>query len=154
MTDTQTTETMQTLAQRYYDMLEVKRRDADGNDSFIARKDDLSETDSEELSSLCWAAHSDGDYLPDDYRYDWLHSFLGEIADTDEPEDIVPEPDIYTYDLTKWLNSNNNRISYLDSAIQEFDSDDGSKALALAQYLEMSETLGATLAWLQDKLEN
>ena len=49
--------------------------------------------------------------------------------------------DIYTSDLTGWLHENINNVYFLTQAIEEFDTKDGFKALALAQYLAIDEVM-------------
>jgi len=48
-------------------------------------------------------------------------------------KDIELEPDVYTSDLTLWLNEDENNVNYLTDAIREFGIDDGFQALSQAQ---------------------
>lgn len=51
----------------------------------------------------------------------------------DECKDIELEPDVYTSDLTAWLNEDENNVNYLTDAIKEFGITDGFQAISQAQ---------------------
>jgi len=91
-----------------------------------------------------------------DYTYKWLESFLTNVIellegrdfeDFDELEEAIneemtewadTETDIYTSDLTEWLNNRNDNVYYLSEAIEE-GAEDGFKALSMAQYKAIEE---------------
>ena len=108
---------------------------------------------------LAYAAHDSGTYFPDDYRYRFLECALDAIIDTDGDEetarDQMAEPDVYTSGLTRWLDSDNQRVGYLTQALQEFGSDmDGYRLLSLAQYLERGEVLDQVWTFLESMAED
>jgi hypothetical protein len=85
----------------------------------------------------------------EDYSYQWLSDFFNEaydIINEDEKLDYIDidsiyddilsnlEADLYTYDLTKWLNSHASNVYYLTEVLEEYgDIKDGFKLLSLAQ---------------------
>jgi hypothetical protein len=76
------------------------------------------------VRELMWAAHRDGDVLPDDWRYIFTHDGLGLIACADEGtprEDISEkiEPDPSTLALTRWLDSRLIRLAFCDDVLDE-----------------------------------
>lgn len=87
----------------------------------------------------------------DDYHYSWLSNYMDQFADIlerypnmlmDEIQDEIRdsiEADVYTSDLTEWLNSKNSRVYYLTQALEELDVKDGFQLLAYAQSREMEE---------------
>jgi len=112
------------------------------------RKDDAPEW----VADLCMVAH--GDYLPDDYRYEFIVKVLDAIAEADDPEDAICdlESDPYTANLTRWLASNINRVEYLTDAMAESPFDNGFNLLAYAQQLEIDEVFGLVLQFLQNQV--
>jgi len=97
----------------------------------------------------------------DDYTYEWLNSFLYNVVglidytDSDtleelynEIEDIISEwadseTDIYTYDLTKWLNDRNYNVELLQEAIKE--NPDANNHIQIAQYRAIEEVFNSAL---------
>jgi len=92
-----------------------------------------------------------------DYSYKWLNSFLDNVVELldyedfetfDELQDKIndkvygwcdSEVDIYTHNLTKWLNDNINNVYYLTESLEEFGEGDGFKLLSMAQYKAIEE---------------
>jgi len=90
------------------------------------------------------------------YTYEWLKSFLTNVIELLEDRDFEnfneleeainekmtewadTETDIYTSDLTEWLNESENNVYYLGEAIEE-GAEDGFKALSMAQYKAIEE---------------
>lgn len=116
------------------------------------------------MVQLCHHAH--GEYLPDDWRYEFIVDAvsalddLGEDGDPDEALDTI-EPEVYTAKLTAWLASNVNRLGFMGEAIEEFGvreerGDTFGKAFALlqqAQYMEQREVFGLVLDFLRNEVE-
>jgi hypothetical protein len=150
--------TLGKLAGEAYGCFEARKR-LDG-ESYVALRDDAPEW----LSGLVRAAH--GDMLPDDWRYDAIHSALGFLHDTDpdsedEAWDLSGEfadsnVDVYTGPRLAWLASNLQRAGYCDSAAAEFGADDDAsitEQVGLGQYAESSEVFGEVLRGLVERLE-
>ena len=109
------------------------------------------------------------------YSYKWLNSFLDNVVyllgyeDFDTFEELQneindkiyewcdSEVDVYTCNLTKWLNDNNDNVYYLTEALEEFDEKDGVKVLTLAQYKAIEEHFNnlanILIEHLKDKFE-
>lgn len=100
-----------------------------------------------------------GDRLPDDWIYNKYHGVLDAFAgytieDADGLDDNRAEivdglVDVYTSDLTAWLNSHNANVYYLTEAQEEYGAiEDGFKLLMLAQYKAIDEIAGEVIAYL------
>jgi len=110
------------------------------------------------MTDMIRACH--GDMFPDDFRYKTIYDLLGVTGDlesimSEDLEDISHElvdgqVDVYTSDLTKWLNSRDDRVYYLTEAIEEYDLKDGFKALMTAQYMEIEEIFNLLTQWILD----
>ena len=87
------------------------------------------------------------EFLPDDYRFDTIHSILSNMLQYDDLEENSHEiidglVSIYNYDLTSWLSSNNLRHHYCDEAVcNSFVVENSSiiERLQAGQYQEISE---------------
>lgn len=75
---------------------------------------------------------------------DEARSLIGEMADNDT--------DVYTGDLTEWLNASNYNVYYLGEAITEYQPEDGFKALALAQMKAREEIYNKVLDFIEAQL--
>ena len=139
-----------TLAQ-----FEVVKR---GDNSIVVLKQDAPEA----LRDSVHSAH--GDRLPDDWIYDKYQSILSTLAgytitDADGLEDNRAEivdglVDVYTSDLTAWLNSHNANVYYMTEAQEEYGAQtDGFKLLMSAQYMAIDEIAGEVISYLQAQLE-
>lgn len=61
------------------------------------------------------------------------------------------EADVYTGDLTAWLNQSNYHVYYLTEALEEYDLKDGFAALAMAQQRAKQEVFTIVLDYLLNK---
>lgn len=139
--------TVRELASKYLRYFVQKKRD---KESFWTIK----ETAPEELMDLVRTAH--GDFLPDDWRYEFIRDSLIAISEADDLEDIVAEPDVYTSELLDWLSSDIRRPGYVDTATSEFGTPepfDTTKAIALGQMYEKEEVLHLVLSELEELAE-
>jgi len=138
---------VQKLAKFYETFFYRKTRD-DGEEFWLV-KDDRPE----ELKELIHEAH--GDMMPDDHRYEFILESLTALANYEDPDDAIEgiESDVYTSDLTSWLNSRNDRTYYLTEAIEEYGVKDGFDALSLAQYQEKSEVFWSVKNSLENTVE-
>jgi len=136
--------TIQELAQMYSAMFVRKTRD--NGPSFYCASDDTNEN----LMNIIHAAHNE--MLPDDYRFEFTKNALDALSENEDIDDArqsATEPDVYTSDLTKWLNSRNDRVYYLTQALEEFGCKDGFQALSTAQSIEKEEVFGAVVSALE-----
>lgn len=109
------------------------------------------------------------DTTADDYTYSWIRQAFGAIEeellnlreddeidslnDLELTEAIDGIVDVYTHNITTWLGSNVNRVYYLTGAIEQ-GTTDGYNALALAQYLEISEMFDKVVSFLNEEILN
>ena len=121
------------VAESIYSNLELKTRN-DGTE-FYSLKDDISWQ-----RDIIYKAHLDR--LPDDTIYSKINDFCELLADLDDDatEDDAMEviynnsdADIYTSNLTSWLNEDNNNVYYLTEVLEEMQITDGFQALSMAQ---------------------
>ena len=126
-------------AEHYHNQFTTTMR---GKENIVVFKNE-----SPELQESMYRAHNDR--LPADWIFNKYHEILGAITDynidtlgelEDKRSEIIDNlVDIYTSDLTAWLDSNNNNVYYLSEAMEEGSADDGFSLLALAQYKAIDE---------------
>jgi hypothetical protein len=106
------------------------------------------------IQELCHAAH--GNMMPDDWRYEMIVEALDAYAEYDDPDEAECsiEADIYTYELTGWLHSRNDRYSYVDDAATEYgERGDLLEQLSLGQIAEKREVYASVRRSLEARLE-
>ena len=103
-----------------------------------------------------------GDKLPDDTVYDFVHRIVSHLegyGDEDISADELREalyelePDVYTSNLTEWLNARADHVFYLTEALEEYDIKEGSQLLMAAQSLQIQEIGNELLGLLEDMAE-
>lgn len=131
-----------TIATEILENLEQKKRDNDGSYFYCPKKDISWQR------GIIFNAHLDR--MPNDDIYNRIYDILESIQDIETEEEAQErlyeiEPDIYTNDLTAWLNDNINNVYYLTEALEEgLDIKDGFKLLMYAQSKYIQE-IGQTL---------
>lgn len=153
-----TATTISDLAREAYAALETRQRD-DG-ETFTTTRDDAPAW----VSDLVYAAH--GDFLPEDWRYDCIHSALSHIADAgaddaDDLDDAAHEfadghVDVYTAGRLQWLASNLNRPAYVDDAVEQMGASDldTTERIGLGQYVESLEVFESVRQSLADRMDD
>lgn len=138
-------------AQKLSECFKYKKFD-DGAERVIIESDD--KTLQEECINLTFKVSQETN-LSTDSAYRFTSESLNRIAESGAKsmEDLTDlaynlEPDIYTYDLTAWLNENVNHIHYLDEAVSG-GVDSGWQALALAQQFAKEEVQSLVLDLIQ-----
>lgn len=141
MTDTKN---IGTIATEILENLEQKKRDPNNDNTyFYCLKKTI-----EWQQDIIRNAHNDR--LPNDDIYNRIHDILECIQDIETEEQAQErlyeiEPDIYTNDLTAWLNDNINNVYYLTEALEEgMEIKDGFNLLMYAQSKYIQE-IGNTL---------
>lgn len=148
--------TFSELAGEAYGMFE--RRTREDGDAYYTLRDGAPEW----LHDLVHEAH--GDMLPDDWRYDAIHSALGAIHDSgaDTPDDCDDlehefadgEVDAYNGARVAWLGSHLQRGGYCDEAQEELGASGGVYDLIGAgQYMEAREVFASVLDSLRERFE-
>ena len=102
--------------------------------------------------NVIFPAHDDK--MPDDTTYRFIEMAVDAIADCENEDEIEErifeiEPDIYTSDLTAWLNERNDHVYYLTEALEEMDIKDGFALLSAAQAIQIREVAFSVLGSLQ-----
>lgn len=100
------------------------------------------------------------DRMPNDDMYERIYDILSAIEDVETEEEAQDrlyemEADIYTYDLTKWLNNNVSNMYYLTEALEEgLDIKDGFQLLMYAQKKYIEEIGGTLISGILEHIEN
>lgn len=106
------------------------------------------------VRKLAFAAHDEGETLPEDFRYLFIVEALEAIAENPEEPERVLEPDVYISELLNWLNAYPSyRINIVDAAVSEFGWDGLFEALQAGQLREKEEVLGLVRAFLERQIE-
>jgi hypothetical protein len=110
------------------------------------------------MQDVVFAGHIDT--MPNDEYYRAISNIVSDIVDLDEDitelDDIREyisdntEADIYTSDLTGWLNSRNSHVEYLTEAMNEYGATDGFQALGAAQIIWKREIAEAVIQALDE----
>lgn len=106
------------------------------------------------VRKLAFAAHDEGEILPDDARYLFVVESLEALAENpDEPESLL-EPEAYTSQLLTWLEASPSyRMGLVDTAVSEFGWNGLFEALQAGQRMEKEEVLGLVRQFLEKKIE-
>lgn len=75
---------------------------------------------------------------------------LSECETEEEAEGRILElgPDVYTHDLTAWINRSVKNVEYITEALKEYNPEDGFKLLSSAQSLAKRQAARAVLTCL------
>ncbi len=128
--------------EKYLACFEQKTRT--NGDKFYCLKADAPK----ELHDSVMEAH--GDRMPSDWIYSTYEAILStlsgytidSIGDVEENRSEIVDGlvDVYTSELTAWLNLDNRNVYYLTEAQEEYGKqEDGGKLLAMAQYKAIDE---------------
>ena len=137
---------------KYLERNNVKRtkEEKEKDENIIVFADNASET----LKNAIYEVHKEG--MLSDFIFEKFSSLLERIAeraDDDTTEDDLieweneicdRETDVYTSDLTEWLNERNDNVYYLNDAL-EAGVTDGFQLLRLAQYTAISSVYNAVV---------
>jgi hypothetical protein len=105
------------------------------------------------------AVHDDGEWLPDDYKYEYIVDALDLLSEGVDPDDPQLEADVYTSDLLKWFSSSGRRLDLVDEAMQEafgweIDEKRGIEGMISAgQWYEKDQVFRRVVDSLQKRLE-
>jgi len=142
--------TIQQAAQQMYDKFIQDKRN-DGTKFWKLALDRP-----EWMKEVVFAAHDEGGVMPNDTTYEFIKeaacvlSEMDEDTDEDAARDAIYEqiePDVYTSQLTGWLDARNDHVYYLTEVLEEFGGDikDGFQLLGLAQQKHKHEVAFAVL---------
>ncbi|MFH2062483.1 MAG: hypothetical protein ABIJ43_05860 [Candidatus Beckwithbacteria bacterium] len=137
------------LIEEYLGFFEYKQR---GEDTITIFKGEPPQA----LRDSIMNAH--GERLPSDWIFDKYHSILDAFGQYDDDADIDEVRgeivdglvDVYTSDLTAWLNESNYNVYYITEAQQEYGAqEDGFKLLQMAQYKAIDDIFGEVASLLE-----
>lgn len=149
-----TTKNIIKKAQYLYEGMDwQKRKEGQDNETTIAVIVDREGKRYQELLDLTFKV-SEKASLSMDAVYSFTLEALKHIADStatsmDDLEYPELEADVYTSDLTEWLNERNEHVYYLTEALRDFDCKDGFEALTYAQLKAKEEVFSIVLEHLQ-----
>jgi hypothetical protein len=148
---TTTQQTVQTLAEQVYSAFIKDKRTNDNE--FLKLKDGSPQW----MTDLCHACHRTGQgvwdvMLPDDWRYAFIHEVAGIMSEANADDLDCPnlEPDIYTHELTSWLNSRADKFGYCEGLV---DGKDALQTIGMGQMREKEEVYYQALAFLREMVE-
>src|SRR3990167_3762244 len=100
--------------------------------------------------------HAHGDMMPDDWRYEFIVAALDALAETDDPDEIQLQADVYNARLIAWLGSPSHPAGYCDDAVKEFGGEPGTliDQIMPGQYAEKQEVLGLVRAFIEQRAED
>lgn len=138
------------IAENTLAFFEIKKR---GEDVIVILKDNAPEA----LKNSVHKAH--GSRMPSDWVFNKYHSVLDALTQYDfenaeELEDKRAEivdglVDVYTSELTKWLNESPQNVYYITEAQEEYGAqEDGFKILQMAQYRAIDEIAAEVIEYL------
>ena len=120
------------------------KRDGDSEEKTITV---FADDASEKLKDGVYKAH--GELMPSDWIFEKYREILDDLTnyDINNIDDVEENRgeivdglvDVYTSDLTAWLNSNNYWVEYLGEAVSELGASDGFAILSGAQYKAIDE---------------
>ena len=135
----------------------LETRTRNSGEKFVCLKDNSPDW----MTDVMHKAH--GDRMPDDDVYSRIYDIVNhmstgydDIKTIDDAKEALMEiePDIYTSELTAWLNSRNDNVYYLTEALEESGTKDGFQLLSYAQHLyiiEIGENLLSAISELADE---
>lgn len=104
------------------------------------------------VKDLAFDAHDD--MAPDDWKFAFIVEALDALAETEDPDDINLEADVYTHDLLRWLASNLNRPAICDEASAEYGTpgQDIVTVIQQGQAYEKSQVLASVRSALEAQI--
>jgi hypothetical protein len=155
---TEQTQTLDSLASEGYRWFEQATR-PNGGESYTRLKDGHPDW----LKELVYAAHGNGEFLPDDWRYEVIQDALERLSDA-EGEDLddlahefADDVDVYTGELNAWLSSDLRRQGYCDAAAEDgLVAADASlvQRIMAGQYTERLEVFAAVREALEEEVQS
>ena len=138
--------TIQEVASEMQKNIQYKKR-VDGTEYYCS-----AEGCPEWVMDIIQAVH--GEHMPDDTIWEYISDALeiikqAESEDTAQDDFYEIEADVYTSDLTAWLNKSNHHVYYLTEGLEESEYKDGFQLLATAQHLQRREVAENTLQEIQ-----
>jgi hypothetical protein len=114
------------------------------------------------MTDALYAAHDNGEFLPNDWIYDTAHTIASNMADADPDswDDQVGEwadgcADVYNADRTAWLASHLRFASYVDEAVSDLGhSEQGVFGdIGMGQYQLASQIAHSLIQAVRDEAE-
>lgn len=107
------------------------------------------------IYDMIYAIHDNGDWLPDDYKYEFIVDSLDSLAEGADPEDPQLEADVYTSDLLKWFTSHGKRPGLVDEAVEQMGhSPQGIlEDIGLGQWYEKDQVFNQIVQALRKRIE-
>ena len=153
--------TFSDYAEFMYYAMEKKTRN-DGTEFYCVKDEFRNFKDEKEkfkwIQDVCWTGHFNGNYLPSDSCYRFIHDALADISECETVEEAEErghdvEADVYNSDLLKWASENLYNAEYVDKAVTEYGYDGFYKALQYGQVMFKREIYFAVLNELVEVAE-
>lgn len=107
------------------------------------------------IEEMSRAVHDDSQWLPDDYKYEYMVQALDSLEEGNDPEEPYIEADVYNSDLLDWLASHSYRAEFVNEAVKDMGhSENGIIGdIGTGQYAEKREVWDRVLQALRDRLQ-
>lgn len=107
------------------------------------------------LKAMMRKVHEDGNFFPDDYKYEFASQALDHLAEGMDPDEPQLEADPYRHDLLKWFASHLERAGIVDEAVENWGhSDQGVIGdIMTGQVWEKEQAFRAVVDALRERLE-
>src|SRR5690606_15952949 len=106
------------------------------------------------VRKLAFAAHDEGEILPEDFRHLFIVEALETLVEDPEAQSIMWEPETYTSELIKWLDAYPSyRMGLVDEAVSKLGWSGLFNALQAGYLLEKEEVLALVRAFLENTIE-
>ena len=98
------------------------------------------------------------DMMPNDYKYQYVVDTLDALSEGQDPDDGLSdiEADVYNYDLLRWLQSQGERVGFVDEVVSELGHhpDMGMMGdIMMGQVQEKQQVWQSVVSSLRERLE-
>lgn len=107
------------------------------------------------IEEMTKAVHDDSQWLPDDYKYEYIVNTLDSLSEGNDPDEPYIEADPYNSQLLDWLASHGERAGLVDEAVEQMGhSEHGIIGdIGSGQYYEKQQVWDRVLQALRDRLQ-
>ena len=150
--------TLQEVAE-YAKTLFVHHEKTEESNAFYSFKSEVIGAHDPVEEALSDSMHLLAENMDEDSVYEYTvetidHVINGDLSDEEDIyESVDSDTDVYTSDLTEWLNRSNKNVGYLTEALEESDVKDGFKALQIAQLKAREEVYSEIFDTLSDLVD-
>lgn len=114
----------------------------------------LKETYPAWIREMLYGVHENGNFLPDDYKYEYTVRALDWLSEGNDPDGPELETDVYNSQLLEWLASHLERPGYVDEMVADTGHSDSGIIgdIGLGQLREREDVYWRVLEALRERL--